>query len=152
MVVDADALNLLASEPAQNKSWVLTPHPGEAARLLTSTASEVQKDRLQSVRTLQKKYDGVAVLKGSGTLITGGLVNDDDISICTAGNPGMATGGMGDVLTGIIAGLVAQGLSTYDAARFGVQLHAQSADAAAKDGMRGMLASDLFVPLRKLIN
>lgn len=64
----------------------------------------------------------------------------------------MATGGMGDMLTGIIAGLLAQGLNGYDAARFGVQLHAQSADVAAENGMRGMLASDLFVPLKKLIN
>ncbi len=148
MVVDADALNLLAGEPTQKKSWVLTPHPGEATRLLKSAAGEVQKNRLQSVQALQKQYDGVAVLKGSGTLIA----NGNEISICTAGNPGMATGGTGDVLTGIIAGLIAQGLNAYDAARFGVQLHAQSADVAAEGGMRGMLASDLFAPLRQLVN
>jgi len=92
------------------------------------------------------------VLKGSGTLVTGGITSENDTSICTAGNPGMATGGMGDVLTGIIAGLIAQGLNSYDAARYGVQLHAQSADLAAQDGMRGMLASDLFAPLRQLVN
>ncbi len=152
MVVDADALNLLAGEPMQKKSWVLTPHPGEAARLLKSSTKEVQENRLQSVRTLQQQYGGAVVLKGSGTLITGGIAAEEETSICTAGNPGMATGGMGDVLTGIIAGLMAQGLSGYEAACFGVQLHAQSADLAAEDGMRGMLATDLFVPLRQLIN
>ena len=88
------------------------------------------------------------MLKGSGTLVA----SKQALSICTAGNPGMASGGMGDVLTGIIAGLLAQGLSSYDAARLGVQLHAKSADVVAKQGMRGMIASDLFLPLRNLIN
>ncbi len=148
MVVDADALNLLAGEPMQKKSWVLTPHPGEAARLLKISTKEIQENRLQSVQSLQKEYGGVAVLKGSGTMVA----TEHDVSICRAGNPGMASGGMGDVLTGIIAGLLAQGLNGYDAARFGVQLHAQSADLAAEQGMRGMLASDLFVPLRTLVN
>ena len=148
LVLDADALNLLSQEPAQNDSWVLTPHPGEAARLLNSTSSTVQNNRLQSAQDLQKKYKGICVLKGSGSLI----VSNQQCSICSCGNPGMATGGMGDVLTGIIAGLIAQGLSLYDAARFGVQLHAESADIAAQDGQRGMMASDLFVPLRNLVN
>ncbi len=148
MVVDADGLNLLAGEPMQKPSWVITPHPGEAARLLDCSTKQVQEDRLQSVQALQKKFGGVSVLKGSGTLVA----SETDVSICTAGNPGMASGGMGDVLTGIIAGLLAQGLNIYDAARFGVQLHAQSADLAAKEGMRGMIASDLFIPLRNLVN
>ena len=148
MVLDADALNLLAEEPLHKFSWILTPHPGEAARLLNITTREIQKDRLEAVRAIQRKYGGVCVLKGSGTLVA----NTNQTSICTAGNPGMASGGMGDVLTGIIVGLIAQGLNLYDAARFGVELHAQSADLAAEDGMRGMLASDLFVPLRKLVN
>ena len=150
MIVDADALNLLASEPMHKNEWVITPHPGEAARLLKCDSKEIQQDRLQSVQNLQKQYGGVAVLKGSGTLVKG--KDENSTSICTAGNPGMATGGMGDVLTGIIAGLLAQGLHSYDAARFGVQLHAQSADIAAQQGTRGMLASDLFVPLRQLVN
>ena len=148
MVLDADALNLLAEEPLHKFSWILTPHPGEAARLLNITTREIQKDRLEAVRAIQRKYGGVCVLKGSGTLVA----NTNQTSICTAGNPGMASGGMGDVLTGIIVGLIAQGLNHYDAARFGVELHAQSADLAAEDGMRGMLASDLFVPLRILVN
>ncbi len=148
MVVDADALNLLAKDPLRKPSWVLTPHSGEAARLLKTTTHEIQQQRLESAQAIQQQYGGVCVLKGSGTLVA----SPDQISICTAGNPGMASGGMGDVLTGIIAGLLAQGLALNDAARFGVQLHAQSADLAAQDGMRGMLASDLFSPLRKLVN
>ena len=148
MVVDADALNLLAQEPIQKNNWVLTPHPGEAARLIQSAPKEIQQNRLESIKKLQQQYGGVCILKGSGTLIA----SKDEVSICTAGNPGMASGGMGDVLTGIIAGLLSQGLNLYDAAKFGVQLHAQSADIAANDGMRGMLASDLFAPLRLLVN
>ena len=148
MVVDADALNLLASEPMKKNSWVITPHPGEAARLLNRSSKETQENRLQTVQALQKKYGGVSVLKGSGTLIA----SDENVSVCTAGNPGMASGGMGDVLTGVISGLLAQGLNLYDAARFGVQLHAQSADTAVQNGLRGTLASDLFAPLRNLLN
>ncbi len=147
-VVDADALNLLALDPAHKESWVLTPHPGEAARLSKTGTGEIQQDRLERVQALQKQYGGVCVLKGCGTLVAGG----DRVSVCTDGNPGMASGGMGDVLTGIIAGLLAQGLESYDAARFGVQLHAQSADMAARHGQRGLLASDLFLPLRTLVN
>lgn len=148
MVVDADALNLLAKDAMQKHTWVLTPHPGEAARLLNESTKYIQAERLSAVHKLQQQYGGVCVLKGSGTLITDGEKN----SICTAGNPGMATGGMGDVLSGIIAALLAQGLSLYDASRLGVQLHAQCADIAAQDGERGMIASDLFSPLRRLVN
>ena len=148
LVLDADALNLLAQEPCQKQNWILTPHPGEAARLLNISSSTIQQQRLEYVQELQSQYGGIGVLKGSGTLIA----SSEEVSICTAGNPGMASGGMGDVLTGVIGGLIAQGLNIYDAARFGVQLHAQSADIAAQDGMRGMIASDLFTPLRKLVN
>ena len=147
-VVDADALNLLALDPAHKASWILTPHPGEAARLSKVTVQQIQQQRLERIQALQKQYGGVCVLKGSGTLVA----SRDRVSVCTAGNPGMASGGMGDVLTGIIAGLLAQGLDLYDAARFGVQLHAQSADIAARDGMRGLSASDLLQPLRTLVN
>ena len=147
-VVDADALNLLALDPVQKESWVLTPHPGEAARLLKTTTREIQQHRLERARALQEQYGGVCVLKGCGTLVAA----QEQVSVCSAGNPGMASGGMGDVLTGIIAGLLAQGLELYDAARYGVQLHARSADMAALDGQRGLLASDLFSPLRSLVN
>ena len=153
LVVDADALNLLAQEPVTSDHWILTPHPGEAARLLDCDSSSIQSDRITAAREIQKKFGGVVVLKGSGTVIA-----DDKgmVSICSAGNPGMASGGMGDVLTGVIAGLMAQrislGLDIGDAARLGVCLHATAGDNAAADGERGMLASDLMPWIRKLAN
>ena len=148
VVMDADALNLLARDPLKKQNWILTPHPGEAARLTGLTPKAVQQQRLAQVQALQQKYGGVCVLKGSGTLIA----CENRVSVCPAGNPGMASGGMGDVLTGVVSGLLAQGLGLYDAACLGVQLHAQSADIAARAGMRGLLASDLFGPLRRLVN
>jgi hydroxyethylthiazole kinase-like uncharacterized protein yjeF len=151
MLVDADALNLLARAPvAARSSWVLTPHPGEAARLLGCKVSEVEADRVAAVRKLQCRFGGVVVLKGAGTLIQGGP--DLPVGICSQGNPGMASGGMGDVLSGVVAALLAQGLEPFDAARAGVCLHAAAADAAAFDGERGLLASDLFGYLRRLVN
>lgn len=150
IVVDADALNLLAQDPRRHENWVLTPHPGEAARLLGSSVFDVQRDRFAAASALQRGYGGVAVLKGSGTLICEN--QDDPISICQAGNPGMASGGMGDVLTGVIAGLIAQRLPLGSAAKLGVCLHAQAADLAAAEGERGLLASDLMLHLRRLAN
>jgi ADP-dependent NAD(P)H-hydrate dehydratase / NAD(P)H-hydrate epimerase len=149
LVVDADALNLLARHPVKNPHWILTPHPAEAARLLNCTTQEVQQDRFASVTTLQAKYQGIAILKGAGTLIA----STDEIAISNTGNAGMATGGMGDVLTGVIAGLVAQGLTQKTAAQQGVYLHGKAADYAVKhDGERGLLASDLFDYLRWGVN
>lgn len=148
-VLDADALNLLARDPFRRDDWILTPHPGEAARLLDTDVVAVQADRPAAARELSRRYGAVAVLKGAGTLVadpSGGL------GLCDRGNPGMATGGMGDVLTGLIAGLLAQGLSPRDAARAGVALHAEAADRAARAGERGLAASDLFPPLRTLLN
>ncbi|MDD5124977.1 NAD(P)H-hydrate dehydratase [Methylovulum sp.] len=156
MVVDADALNILANTTsgrhtlvlAPNTS-VLTPHTGEAARLLVTTASVIQQDRFAAVRNIQRKYGGVVILKGAGTLIA----SEDDLAISTTGNPGMASGGMGDVLSGIIGALLAQGLPLKDAAQQGVFLHGLAADLAAeKEGERGLLASDLMPYLRKLVN
>lgn len=149
LVVDADALNLLAQEPSYSDHWIMTPHPGEAARLLHSTALEVQADRFAAATRLQASFGGVCVLKGAGTLVATGK---DIPAVCDAGNPGMASGGMGDVLTGVIAGLLAQGLSTGDAAQLGVCLHANAADRAAEQGERGLLASDLLPHLRELVN
>lgn len=149
MVVDADALNLLAIEPTVSNQWILTPHPGEAARLLSCSTAEIQSDRFAAARAIQSKYGGICVLKGSGSLI---IDQEQSISICGAGNPGMASGGMGDVLSGVIAGLLAQGLQAADAARVGVCLHAAAADKAATLGERGMLASDLMPHLRTLAN
>ena len=149
MVVDADALNWLAQEPQVRHNWVLTPHPGEAARLLQCASSDVQSDRFAAVQELQHRYGGVVLLKGFGTLISDGK----QIAICTEGNPGMASGGMGDVLSGIIAALLAQGLPLYDAACCGALLHGKAANEIAKEhGERGMLASDLFFWLQKLAN
>lgn len=148
-VVDADALNLLAAQPVARDSWVLTPHPGEAARLLGGGATDIQADRFRAAQELQLRYGGVCVLKGAGTLVASG---DGPVGVCTAGNPGMASAGMGDVLSGVIAGLLAQGLALRDAARLGVWLHAEAGDSAAHAGMRGLLAGDLMPHLRTLVN
>ncbi len=148
-VVDADALNLLAAEPVRREHWILTPHPGEAARLLNASAAQVQRDRFAAARALQNKYGGVVVLKGAGTLV---VAPDSAVYVCDAGNPGMASGGMGDVLTGVIAGLLAQGLSLTHAACVGVHVHATAADCAAREGERGLLASDVLAQLRANVN
>jgi NAD(P)H-hydrate epimerase len=149
LVIDADALNLLSLEPCVSDEWVLTPHPGEAARLLACSSADVQADRFAAAKAIQKNYGGVCVLKGSGSLI---IDTKQRISVSTEGNPGMASGGMGDVLSGVIAGLIAQGLKADDAARVGVCVHGAAADAAAIFGERGMLASDLMPHLRSLVN
>jgi len=148
-VVDADGLNLLAAAPTAKPHWVLTPHPGEAARLLSCATAAIQHDRFAAALSLQADYGGVAVLKGAGTLIA----SEQELAISNTGNPGMASGGMGDVLTGVIAGLLAQGLSLRDAAQQGVYIHGLAADLAAeKGGERGLLASDLMPYLRLLVN
>jgi ADP-dependent NAD(P)H-hydrate dehydratase / NAD(P)H-hydrate epimerase len=150
-VLDADALNLLAKAPQALPGRVLTPHPGEAARLLGfASAAEVQRNRFDALERLVERYHAVVVLKGAGSLVGG---PGQTAQLIDAGNPGMASGGMGDVLTGVIAGLLAQGWSAFDAATCGTLLHAAAGDAAAADGgMRGLLASDLFGPLRRLAN
>ena len=151
LVVDADALNLLALGPQTSARWVLTPHPGEAGRLLRCPTAEVQADRFAAVRRLQGTYGGVAVLKGAGTLVYG--ASHRPPGVCSAGNPGMAGGGMGDALTGIIAALIAQGLHLEEAAAAGVALHAAAGDAAAaQGGERGLLASDLIAAIRPVLN
>lgn len=150
LIVDADGLNILAGCPAHRDDWVLTPHPGEAGRLLGVSADEVQRDRFSAALELQQRYGGVCILKGAGSLVAHG---DEPSGICPLGNPGMAVGGMGDVLSGIIGGFMAQGLSSLEAARLGVCLHAHAADrAASKGGERGMLATDMIPYLRNLAN
>ncbi len=151
LVVDADGLNWLAENPCRKSEWVLTPHPGEAARLLACSVAEVEADRFSAVWKLQQKYDGCVVLKGAGSLIQAGGKRPP--AVCSDGNPGMAGGGMGDVLTGLIAGLLAQGWDQEQAAESGVCLHAAAADlAAAESGERGLLATDLFPFVRRLMN
>ena len=150
LVVDADALNLLAEQPAQRRDWILTPHPGEAGRLLGSDSATIQRDRFAALSALQGRYGGTVVLKGTGSLIQ----HDTDLPlVCPLGNPGMASGGMGDVLTGVIAGLAAQKFGLPESAQLGVWLHAAAGDrAAARNGERGLLASDLLGPLHALAN
>lgn len=148
MVVDADALTLLANDPVSRQNWILTPHPGEAGRLLGGDAKTVQVDRYKSIRELEHGYQGCIVLKGNGSLVYDG----EQLAVCTDGNPGMASGGMGDVLSGIIAGLRAQHHTMDIAAKLGVVLHAKSADRAVTAGQRGLLASDLFPHIRQLAN
>lgn len=150
LVVDADALNLLALEPAKRENWILTPHPGEAARMLGCSTNEIQVDRFKAVRALQERYGGLAVLKGAGTLACAG--SGRPIVLCNEGNPGMASGGMGDVLTGVIAALLAQGMGAEEAALSAVCLHAAAGDLAARSGERGLMATDLLPELRWLLN
>ncbi len=178
LVVDADALNLLAEKRAQlteltsggdpsrapasaaglrRQNWVLTPHPGEAARLLGFSNEQVKADRFAAVRRLQELWGGACLLKGAGSLLCfaesgfeGALSH---IEVCTEGNPGMATGGMGDVLSGMIGAFLAQGLSLADSLRCAVCIHGESADlAAAAAGERGLLPTDLLQHIRQLVN
>ncbi|MGO1541000.1 MAG: NAD(P)H-hydrate dehydratase [Luteimonas sp.] len=153
LVLDADALNLLAKGGSAQKlarDAILTPHPGEAARLLGVSTAQVQAGRYAAARQLCERFGCVVVLKGAGSVVAapGALPQ-----VVAAGNPGMASGGTGDVLTGVIAALRAQGREAFDAAATGALLHAVAGDVAAGEGgERGMLASDLFAPLRALVN
>jgi hydroxyethylthiazole kinase-like uncharacterized protein yjeF len=148
-VVDADALNLLASAPAKCENQVLTPHPGEAARLLGLNTVAIQQDRFAAAQAISQQYGGATVLKGAGTVIH---VDGKLPAVCAAGNPGMATAGMGDVLSGVIAALIAQGMDVSTAAVAGVCVHACAGDAAALQGERGMMASDVIAALRAVLN
>jgi NAD(P)H-hydrate epimerase len=148
-VWDADALNLLAGSPSSAEQRAITPHPGEAARLLSTSTGEVQERRRSALGSLQELYGGVAVLKGANTLVSS---RSGVPWLCTAGNPGMATAGMGDVLTGIIAAFMAQGLDSEEAAAAGVEVHARAGDQAAIAGERGLLATDLLAELRGIVN
>jgi len=150
-VVDADGLNLLAAHFAgmRREDWILTPHPGEAARLLGCTAAEVEADRPAAARALRERWGGVIILKGAGSLIEGPA----GMAVCPFGNPGMASGGMGDALSGMLGALLAQGVPLESAARLGVLVHARAADlAAAEAGERGLLAGDLASYARILVN
>lgn len=148
LLLDADALNLLAQWqlPARD-NWILTPHPGEAARLLGCSSAEVQADRFAAVSALQQRYGGVVLLKGCGTLIADG----ESLWLTDDGNPGMASGGMGDVLSGVIAGLWAQGMLPATATVLGACAHGAAADSAAGAGMRGLAATDLMPELRSIL-
>ena len=150
LVIDADGLNALRRHenplPARTAPTVITPHPGEMARLLGTTTDEIQTDRMGAARRAAEQFRSVVVLKGAGTITT--QPGDGLCTINTTGNPGMASGGTGDVLTGMIAGLLAQHvapLSPYDAARLGVYLHGLAGDlAAAETGQMSMIAGDVL--------
>jgi hydroxyethylthiazole kinase-like uncharacterized protein yjeF len=149
MVVDADGLNLLAESPENRTNWILTPHPGEAGRLL---GTDAQEDRLASVMEIAQRFGGIALLKGCGTLIASAN-GKGAVSLCPYGNPGMSVAGMGDVLSGVIGSLLAQGLPLRDAAELGAIIHSLAADRlVASQGERGLLATDLFVEIRRLVN
>jgi ADP-dependent NAD(P)H-hydrate dehydratase / NAD(P)H-hydrate epimerase len=150
LVVDADALNIIAESAAPARAdWILTPHPGEAARLLGLQTADIQHDRLAALERLVGRYHGTIVLKGAGTLV-GAPAHTP--ALCERGNPGMATAGMGDVLTGTIAGILAQCRDAWLAARVGVLVHAMAGDAAARTGQRGLLAGDVARELRNCVN
>jgi ADP-dependent NAD(P)H-hydrate dehydratase / NAD(P)H-hydrate epimerase len=153
LVVDADALNILAAEPRARHDWCLTPHPGEAARLLGCEVAAVQADRLGTVRALIARFGASVVLKGAGSLI-GSAAGPP--WVCERGNPGMAVAGMGDVLTGVIAALAAQQpeprVALAQAAAVAAYVHASAGDLAARAGERGILASDLLALLPACVN
>jgi len=158
LLLDADALNLIALDPALHEQvrartapTVLTPHPGEAGRLLGLSATAVQGDRPGSVLRLCETFHAVAVLKGAGTLVQ---APEGELWRNTSGNPGMAAAGMGDVLAGIIAALIAQGMAVEAAAVYGVWLHGAAADLAVNEGLgpRGLTASELLLHARRLLN
>ena len=160
VLLDADALNILAKGRIKHnlaqRISVITPHPGEAARLLDSDAVKLQADRFSAAKQLSNLYESCVVLKGVGSLICTG----DKVSICSDGNPGMASGGMGDVLSGIAASLLAQqtaqqpeitSTQLHDLVCSAVCLHSAAADEAAKEGQAGMLASDVVNGLKQLL-
>ena len=148
VVVDADALNLLPRNQDKHPLRVLTPHPGEAARLLDTDIQTVEADRFAAARAIVNTYGGVCVLKGAGTIVA----NAEAIFVNALGNPGMATAGTGDALAGVIGALLARGHSPLDAARIGVSLHGRAGDIAAEEGIVGMTSLDLVNSLRAAAN
>ena len=147
-VWDADALNLLASgHVSVPKGSILTPHLGEAARLLSTDIKTIQHNKEKAILTLRDRYHCHIILKGRGTLIAG---LDNSLSICEHGHPSMAGAGLGDVLSGLISALIAQHLPPAKAARLAVWLHARAGEQLGKQG-RGLLASDLAPIIRQLL-
>lgn len=156
LVLDADALNLIAADRSMGdyqdpgRPTVITPHPAEAGRLLGSGSGEVQADRVAAAQELARICGAVAVLKGCGTVVAD---RDGRYAICPLGNPGMASAGTGDVLAGVIAAMLAQGLEAWPAAVVGVVAHAAAGDRAATDiGERGLIASDIISRLPRVLN
>lgn len=155
-VLDADALNIIAERYADGidlgGNCIITPHPAEAARLLGCTTKQVQSDRLQALQQLVRRYRCAVVLKGVGSLVGGGESEDVPVGLCTAGNPGMATAGMGDVLSGLCGAMLAQQVPAATAAGYATLIHGLAGDHAARQGERGLLATDLMMSIRRLLN
>lgn len=164
LVLDADGLNLLASHPQITGAdsdfslhhLIMTPHPGEAGRLLNITTAEVQADRFAAAQALVEKFSCTVILKGQYSLIAGKEANGDcTIYRCLDGNPGMASGGMGDILSGIVGAVLAQfkrlGLSPLAAAKLACCVHSHAADKASSQGEIGLLATDLLPFIRRAI-
>lgn len=164
LVIDADGLNLLASMAddidvqntlAQLPALVLTPHPKEASRLLNCNVAEIENDRYAASKNIAQKYQGTCVLKGAGTIIQthNSSHQESQCWVCKGGNAGMATAGMGDLLTGVIGAFLAQNFSPKKAAVYAVCAHAEAGDRLAiQYGQRGMITSDLLQPLRAIVN
>ncbi len=164
-VIDADALTIISANPSiyaapqakmaetprQCLSLIFTPHPGEAARLLDIAVNEIQSDRVHAAKSIAVKFNAVTILKGVGTIIA---TPDGQYWINTSGNPGMASGGMGDALSGMIASFLAQGMNALDAAKLGVYLHGAAADECLAHGMAplGLTASEVIFEARTLLN
>ena len=152
ILIDADGLNLLpefSKKLPLPKKIVLTPHLGEAARLLNTSVEKVKKNRVSAAKRISNKYNSVVVLKSHETLIC----KEDKIYICDKGNPGMATAGMGDVLSGMISGLIAQKLSLFEAACLGVDLHARAGDIySEKNNQQSLLPTDIIDLFARVIN
>ena len=164
-LVDADALTIIAANssiyaalqaqmaenPHQCLRLIFTPHPGEAARLLDISVSDIQSDRVHAAKSIAVKFNAVTILKGAGTIIA---IPDGRYWINTSGNPGMASGGMGDALSGMIASFLAQGMNALDAAKLGVYLHGAAADECLAHGMapHGLTASEVIFEARTLLN
>ncbi|MGM0482162.1 MAG: NAD(P)H-hydrate dehydratase [Pseudomonadota bacterium] len=147
-VVDADGLNLLAKAKGAAQRLILTPHPGEAGRLLQQSAETVEQDRFSAVEAIKARYGGQVLLKGAGSLVA----CDKGNFVIARGSPAMASGGMGDCLSGVIGALVAQQMPPAQALIAACYWHAVAGEIAARSGVRGTLASDLLTPLRQLVN
>lgn len=147
-LIDADGLNLLARQSRKSDRFILTPHPGEAARLLQCSAEHVEQDRFNAVEKMREQFGGQVLLKGAGSLIA----SDRGNFVIARGSPAMASGGMGDCLAGLIGSLLAQQLAPAQALIAACYWHALAGESCAKNGERGTLASDLLVPLRRLVN
>ncbi|MFL2547418.1 MAG: NAD(P)H-hydrate dehydratase [Candidatus Rariloculaceae bacterium] len=150
VVLDADGLNLLAKQPAARGNWILTPHPGEAARLLQCDVATIQRDRMQAAIDLSDRYAAAVVLKGASSLVA--APGEAPVAVCDRGNPGMATAGMGDVLAGVAGALRVQTGDNRLSMRAAVLLHALAGDAAVTDGQRGLVARDLMPHIRRYAN